>query len=92
MVLIVYSTTKFLSGHGNAIGGAVVDMGNFEWDKGRDFSKLTKPDTSYHDINFMKLLVIMHLLIMSCMRNERFSTTMAPQRISNSNWFETPYE
>ena len=35
--LIVYSTTKFLSGHGNAIGGAVVDMGNFEWDKGRDF-------------------------------------------------------
>ena len=50
--LIVYSTTKFLSGHGNAIGGAVVDMGNFEWDKGRDFLKLTKPDTSYHDINF----------------------------------------
>ena len=50
--LIVYSTTKFLSGHGNAMGGAVVDMGNFPWDKGRTFSKLTTPDSSYHDINF----------------------------------------
>ena len=35
--LIVYSTTKFLSGHGNAIGGAVVDMGNFKWDKVENF-------------------------------------------------------
>ena len=50
--LIIYSTTKFLSGHGNAMGGAVVDMGNFPWDKGRAYSKLTMPDTSYHDINF----------------------------------------
>ena len=50
--LIVYSTTKFLSGHGNAMGGAVVDMGNFLWDKGRAFSKLIVPDHSYHDINF----------------------------------------
>ena len=50
--LIIYSTTKFLSGHGNAMGGAVVDMGNFAWDHGRDYSKLTKPDSSYHDISF----------------------------------------
>ena len=50
--LIVYSTTKFLSGHGNAMGGVVVDIGNFAWNKGRVFSKLTKPDSSYHDINF----------------------------------------
>jgi O-acetylhomoserine (thiol)-lyase len=34
------------------MGGAVVDMGNFPWDKGRVFSKLTTPDSSYHDINF----------------------------------------
>ena len=50
--LIIYSTTKFLSGHGNAMGGAVVDMGKFKWNTGREFSKLTKPDPSYHDINF----------------------------------------
>ena len=77
--LIVYSTTKFLSGHGNAIGGAVVDMGNFEWDKGRDFSKLTKPDTSYHDINFYETFGN-HAFINYChacvMRD--LGTTMAP--------------
>ena len=50
--LIIYSTTKFLSGHGNAMGGAVVDMGKFPWDKGRDYSKLTLPNSSYNDINF----------------------------------------
>ena len=77
--LIVYSTTKFLSGHGNAIGGAVVDMGNFVWDKGRDFSKLTKPDTSYHDINFYETFGN-HAFINYChacvMRD--LGTTMAP--------------
>ena len=50
--LIIYSTTKFLSGHGNAMGGAVVDIRKFPWDKGRDYSKLTMPNSSYNDINF----------------------------------------
>ena len=50
--LILYSTTKFLSGHGNAMGGAIVDMGSFDWSCGREFDKLTSSDSSYHDINF----------------------------------------
>ena len=50
--LVIYSTTKFLSGHGNAMGGAIVDIGSFDWNKGREFSKLTMPDESYHGINF----------------------------------------
>jgi O-acetylhomoserine (thiol)-lyase len=77
--LIVYSTTKFLSGHGNAMGGAVVDMGNFKWDKGRDFSKLTKSEPSYHDINFYETFGN-HSFINYChacvMRD--LGTTMAP--------------
>ena len=45
--IIIYSTTKFLSGHGNAMGGCVVDAGKFDWNNGREFGKLTEPDTSY---------------------------------------------
>ena len=77
--LVVYSTTKFLSGHGNAIGGAVVDMGNFEWDKGKDFLKLTKPDTSYHNIKFYETFG-KHAFINychACVKRE-LGTTMAP--------------
>ena len=54
--LIIYSTTKFLSGHGNAMGGAVVDMGKFKWDSGRKFSKLTEPDSSYHDMKNAEII------------------------------------
>jgi O-acetylhomoserine (thiol)-lyase len=50
--LVVYSTTKFLSGHGNAMGGAVVDTGKFDWLKGRDFPCLNSPDEAYHGITF----------------------------------------
>lgn len=50
--IIVYSTTKFLSGHGNALGGAVVDMGNFDWFSGRSFPSLSMPDPAYHGIIF----------------------------------------
>lgn len=50
--LIVYSTTKFLSGHGNALGGAVVDMGRFDWAGGRDYPALCQPDPAYHGIAF----------------------------------------
>ena len=50
--LIVYSTTKFLSGHGMAMGGAVVDTGRFDWFAGRDYPALTRPDPAYHGISF----------------------------------------
>tara|TARA_B110000003_G_C16624774_1_gene524471 strand:- start:79 stop:1878 length:1800 start_codon:yes stop_codon:yes gene_type:complete len=77
--LIVYSTTKFLSGHGNAMGGVVVDIGNFAWNKGRVFSKLTKPDSSYHDINFYETFgnhAFINYCHASVMRD--LGTTMAP--------------
>ncbi len=50
--IIIYSTTKFLSGHGNAMGGCVVDTGKFDWANNRGFEKLSEPDTSYHGIKF----------------------------------------
>ena len=50
--LIVHSTTKFLSGHGNAMGGAVVDSGKFDWGQNDKFPSLSEPEPSYHGISF----------------------------------------
>ena len=50
--IVIYSTTKFLSGHGNAMGGAVVDTGNFDWLGGRGYPALAAPDPAYHGITF----------------------------------------
>ncbi len=33
--IVIHSTTKYISGHGNSIGGIIVDSGNFDWDTGR---------------------------------------------------------
>ena len=47
--IITHSTTKFLNGHGNAIGGVIVDSGKFDWKaQGDKFPSLTAPSGSYH--------------------------------------------
>jgi O-acetylhomoserine (thiol)-lyase len=51
--IVVHSLTKYLNGHGNSIGGIVVDAGRFAWDSGR-FPSFVAPDASYHGIEFFK--------------------------------------
>mgnify|MGYP001085946228 CR=1 FL=1 len=46
--LVVHSTTKFLSGTGTSMGGAVVDSGKFDWAASDKFPSLTQPNPSYH--------------------------------------------
>ena len=47
--IVTHSTTKFLNGHGNAIGGVIVDSGKFDWKaQGDKFPSLTQPNGSYH--------------------------------------------
>jgi O-acetylhomoserine (thiol)-lyase len=47
--IVVYSTTKYIGGHGTSIGGLVVDGGTFDWEKHAErFPMLTQPDPSYH--------------------------------------------
>ncbi|MEO9489994.1 MAG: O-acetylhomoserine aminocarboxypropyltransferase [Marinomonas sp.] len=47
--IVVHSTTKFLNGHGNAVGGVIVDSGKFDWKAhGDKFASLTQPSGSYH--------------------------------------------
>ncbi len=49
----VYSTTKFIGGHGTSIGGCIVDSGNFDWTKEADrWPQFTQPDASYHGAVF----------------------------------------
>jgi O-acetylhomoserine (thiol)-lyase len=50
--IIVHSTTKFLSGHGNAMGGAVIESGKFDWFASGKFPSMTEPDPAYHGLKF----------------------------------------
>lgn len=47
--IVTHSTTKYIDGHACAVGGVVIDSGNFNWDNGK-FPALTTPDESYHGV------------------------------------------
>ena len=49
--IVVHSATKFIGGHGTAVGGVIVDGGKFDWEASGKFPVLTEPDPSYHGIN-----------------------------------------
>ncbi|MDR2417870.1 MAG: O-acetylhomoserine aminocarboxypropyltransferase/cysteine synthase [Treponema sp.] len=51
--IIVHSATKFLGGHGNSIGGIIVDSGKFDWVASGKFPGLTEPCPSYHGLSFV---------------------------------------
>jgi len=50
--LITHSTTKFLGGHGNSMGGMVVESGKFDWAASGKFPSLTEPEPAYHGLRF----------------------------------------
>ena len=50
--IVVHSATKFIGGHGTAIGGVIVDSGKFSWEDSGKFPALTRPDPCYHGICF----------------------------------------
>lgn len=50
--IVLHSATKFIGGHGTAIGGVIVDGGNFDWEASGKFDSLTKPNPSYHGVRF----------------------------------------
>lgn len=49
--IVVHSTTKWLGGHGTAIGGVIIDSGKFNWENGR-YPELVEPDESYHGLKY----------------------------------------
>lgn len=55
--IVVHSLTKYIGGHGNSIGGIIVDSGKFPWgDHAARFPSLNTPDPSYHGVNYVEAL------------------------------------
>jgi O-acetylhomoserine (thiol)-lyase len=51
--IVVHSATKFIGGHGTAIGGVIVDGGRFDWAASGRFADFTEPDPSYHGLRYV---------------------------------------
>ncbi len=55
--IVVHSLTKYLGGHGNSVGGAIVDSGKFPWAEHKTrFKRLNEPDVSYHGVVYTEAL------------------------------------
>lgn len=55
--IVVHSLTKYIGGHGNSIGGVIVDSGKFPWaEHAARFPSLNTPDPSYHGVNYVEAL------------------------------------
>lgn len=50
--IVIHSATKFIGGHGNAMGGVIVESGKFDWFKDNKFPTMTEPDPAYHGLTF----------------------------------------
>ena len=50
--IVVHSLTKYISGHGNSMGGIIVDSGKFDWTASGKFPELVNPDPSYHGLSY----------------------------------------
>ena len=55
--IVVHALTKYLGGHGNSIGGIIVDSGKFPWAEHKaKFKRLNEPDVSYHGVVYTEAL------------------------------------
>ena len=80
--IVTHSTTKYMDGHGAAVGGAIVDSGKFDWMAHADkFPGLTTPDESYHGITYAEKFGLEGAFITKCtaqlMRD--FGSIQSPQ-------------
>jgi len=50
--IVIHSTTKFIGGHGNTMGGVIIESGRFDWAQNDRFPSLTQPDPAYHGLTF----------------------------------------
>ena len=77
--LIVHSATKFLGGHGVAIGGLLVDGGTFDWDASGKFPELTEPYSGFHGMDFTEESTVAAFLLRARREGLRdFGACMSP--------------
>jgi O-acetylhomoserine (thiol)-lyase len=78
--IVLHSATKFIGGHGLAIGGVVVDGGTFDWEKSGKFPTLTEPYAGYHGLDFAEEFGPGAFLMRARAEGLRdFGAAMAPQ-------------
>ena len=78
--LIIHSTTKYMSGNGTSLGGAVVDSGNFDWTESGKFKSLSAEEPAYHGLKFHDTFGPYAFIIDSIAVSLRdLGMTMAPQ-------------
>jgi O-acetylhomoserine (thiol)-lyase len=78
--LVFHSATKFLGGHGVAIGGVLVDSGRFDWEKSGKFPTLTEPYEGFHDMVFSEESTTAAFLLRARREGLRdFGACMSPQ-------------
>ena len=78
--LIYHSITKFIGGHGVAIGGALIDGGTFDWEASGRFPTLTEPYPSYHGLKFTEEFGTQAFIIRARVEGLRdFGAPLAPQ-------------
>ena len=80
--IVTHSTTKYMDGHGSAVGGCIVDSGKFDWSRYPDkFPGLCTPDDSYHGVTYVEKFGVEGAFITKCtaqlMRD--FGCTQSPQ-------------
>ena len=81
--IVTHSTTKYMDGHGSAVGGAIVDAGKFDWFKYADkFPGLTTPDESSHGITYAEKFGLGGAFITKCVAQlmRDFGAQQAPQQ------------
>jgi O-acetylhomoserine (thiol)-lyase len=77
--LIFHSATKFLGGHGVAIGGLLVDSGRFDWDRSGKFPTLTEPYAGFHGMDFSEESTVAAFLLRARREGLRdFGACMSP--------------
>ena len=65
--IVIHSTTKYMDGHGSAVGGCIVDSGKFDWTKYPDkFPGLSTPDESYHGVTYTERFGLEGAFITKC--------------------------
>lgn len=52
--IVIHSATKFIGGHGTALGGVIIERGGFDWKKSGRYPQITEPDPAYHGIRFLE--------------------------------------
>ena len=80
--IVTHSTTKYMDGHGVAVGGAIVDSGKFDWMAHKDkFPGLTTPDESYHGITYAEKFGLEGAFITKCVAQlmRDFGCVQSPQ-------------